>query len=199
LYEDHCIVIHSPELHQQYVSPSEAHDANQKAIHIQLENTPLYLVDTFTRRLCDRQSQINAFIKSKKYKEVLSSLMAHPTLQTEPIRAIAVEHFSWVMLSHRWESKEPRLHDIQDNGVYTLDPVGMVVKLQTFCKTARDVGYHWAWSDTCCINQDNNFELQESVNSMFVCYRHSALTIVYLADVLPSLEPGALAKSTWNT
>jgi hypothetical protein len=103
------------------------------------------------------------------------------------------------MLSHRWESKELRLHDIQDNGVYTLDPVGTVVKLQTFCKTARDAGYRWAWVDTCCIDQNNNVELQESVNSMFVWYRHSALTIVYLADVLPSSEPGALANSSWNT
>ncbi|KAG1893657.1 uncharacterized protein F5891DRAFT_1116614 [Suillus fuscotomentosus] len=34
---------------------------------------------------------------------------------------------------------------------------------------------------------------------MFVWYRHSALTIVYLVDVLPSSEPGALANSTWNT
>ncbi|KAG2745551.1 hypothetical protein P692DRAFT_201076993 [Suillus brevipes Sb2] len=125
--------------------------------------------------------------------------MAHSALQMEPLRTIAAEHFRWVMLSHRWESKEPRLHDIQDNGVYTLDPVGTVVKLQTFCKTARDAGYRWAWVDTCCIDQNNNVELQESVNSMFVWYRHSTLTIVYLADVLPSSEPGALANSTWNT
>ncbi|KAG2346472.1 hypothetical protein BDR05DRAFT_785480 [Suillus weaverae] len=187
------------ELRQKYVSPSQVHDAIQRAIHGQLENAPLRLVNTFTGRLCDRQTQIDAFIKSEKYKEVLSSSMAHAALQTETIRAIVAEHFSWVMLSHRWESNEPRLHDIQDKGVYTLNPVGTVVKLQTFCKTARGAGYRWAWSDTCCIDQNNNFELQESVNSMFVWYRHSALTIVYLADVLPSSEPGALANSAWNT
>ncbi|KAG1789016.1 uncharacterized protein HD556DRAFT_1275673, partial [Suillus plorans] len=187
------------ELRQQYVSPSEAHDAIQRAVNIQLENAPLRLVNTFTGRLCDRQTQINTFIKSEKYKEVLSSLMAHATLQTELIKAIVTEYFSWVMLSHRWESKEPRLHDIQDKDVYTLASLGTVLKLQTFCKTARDAGYRWAWSDTCCIDQSNNFELQESVNSMFVWYGHSALTIIYLADVLPWSEPGALANSTWNT
>ncbi|KAG2117024.1 uncharacterized protein F5147DRAFT_298941 [Suillus discolor] len=187
------------ELRQQYVSPSEAHDAIQRAIHIQLENAPLRLINTFTGRLCDRQTQINTFIKSEKYKEVLSSLMAHATLQTELIKAIVTEYFSWVMLSHRWENKEPRLHDIQDKDVYTIMPFGTIAKLQTFCKTARDAGYRWAWSDTCCIDQSNNFELQESVNSMFVWYRHSALTIIYLADVLPWSEPGALANSTWNT
>ncbi|KAG1796589.1 hypothetical protein EV424DRAFT_1594776 [Suillus variegatus] len=154
------------ELRQQYVSPSEAHDAIQRAIHIQLENAPLRLVNTFTGRLCDRQTQINTFIKSEKYKEVLSSLMAHATLQTELIKAIVTEYFSWVMLSHRWENKEPRLHDIQDKDVYSLTPLGTVAKLQSFCKTARDAGYRWAWSDTCCIDQSNNFELQESVNSI---------------------------------
>jgi hypothetical protein len=44
------------------------------------------------------------------------------------------------MLSHTWESKEPLLHDIQDKAIYDLDPVGTMVKLQTFCKTARDKG-----------------------------------------------------------
>ncbi|KAG0701868.1 hypothetical protein DFH29DRAFT_1049324, partial [Suillus ampliporus] len=33
----------------------------------------------------------------------------------------------------------------------------------------------------------------------FLWYRHSALTIVYLSDVSPSSEPGALANSVWNT
>jgi hypothetical protein len=74
-----------------------------------------------------------------------------------------------------------------------------MVKLQTFCKVARDAGYHWAWSDTCCIDQNSNVELQRSVNSMFIWYRQSALTIVYLSDVPPSATSGALAKSVWIT
>ncbi|KAG1748488.1 uncharacterized protein EDB91DRAFT_1047851, partial [Suillus paluster] len=96
----------------------------------------------------------------------------------------------WAILSHRWESKELLLHDVQDKVVYDLDPVGTAVKLQTFCKIARDAGHYWAWSNTCCIDQNNNVELQRSVNSMFVWYRQSALTIVYLSDVLPSAQSG---------
>jgi hypothetical protein len=34
---------------------------------------------------------------------------------------------------------------------------------------------------------------------MFVWYRHSALTVVYLSDVLPSSKTGALAMSIWNS
>ncbi|KAG1732344.1 heterokaryon incompatibility protein-domain-containing protein [Suillus lakei] len=108
-------------------------------------------------------------------------------------------YFRYAMLSHRWEGEEPLLQDIRDKVVYELDPVGGITKLQSFCKTARDAGYRWAWSDTCCIDKSNNVELQESVNSMFVWYHHSALTVVYLLDVPPSSKSGALAKSAWNT
>ncbi|KAG1817349.1 hypothetical protein EV424DRAFT_1556809 [Suillus variegatus] len=71
-------------------------------------------------------------------------------------------------------------------------------KLQSFCEVARDAGYCWAWMDTCCIDKRSNTEVQESVNSTFVWYHHSALTIVYLCDVSPSSQLGALARSVWN-
>ncbi|KAG1778425.1 hypothetical protein EV702DRAFT_180396 [Suillus placidus] len=113
----------------------------------------------------------------------------------EPITEPVAKYFRWVMLSDRWERKEPLLRDIQDKFIYDLDPVGTIVKLQQFCKVARDAGLRWAWCNTCYIDQ-NNFELQESVNSMFVC---STLTFVYLSDISFSSKSGALAKSTWNT
>lgn len=86
----------------------------------------------------------------------------------ETINEAVAKYFSWVMLSHRWERKEPLLRDIQDKVMYELDPVGTIVKLQKFCKVARKAGYHWARNDTCCIDQYNNVEVQQSVNSMFV-------------------------------
>ncbi|KAG0708295.1 heterokaryon incompatibility protein-domain-containing protein [Suillus ampliporus] len=187
------------QLRQQYVSRSEADLAIRQAIHAHLENAPLCAIDTFTGHLCDQQAQIDAFMKSTEYKEILSSSMTHGLLQTEPIRQAVAKYFDWAMLSHRWDRKEPRLHDIQDNDVYALDPVGTIVKLQKFCEVARDAGYRWAWSDTCCIDQNSNAEVQRSVNSMFVWYRHSALTIVYLSDVPPLSKSGALANSVWNT
>jgi hypothetical protein len=116
----------------------------------------------------------------------------------EQIQNVVAMFFQYVMLSHRWEGKEPLLHDIQDRSVYELDPVDDIAKLQSFCKVVRDAGYRWAWSDTCCINKNNIIELQQSVNTMFAWYRHSALTVVYLSDVLPSSKSGALAMSIWN-
>ncbi|KAG0701869.1 heterokaryon incompatibility protein-domain-containing protein [Suillus ampliporus] len=186
-------------LRQRYVSPSEAEDAIIRAIDAQLENAPFRFLNTSTGLLCDRGAQINAFMKSMEYKELLSSSMTCAPLQTEAIKEAVAKYFSWAMLSHRWQSNELLLHNIQGKVVYDLAAVGTTVKLQTFCKIARDAGHRWAWSDTCCIDQKNNVELQASVNSMFVWYRHSALTIVYLSDVSPSSEPGALANSVWNT
>jgi hypothetical protein len=125
--------------------------------------------------------------------------MKYPDLKMKPVEEVVGMYLSCAMLSHRWEGKEPLLDDIRDKTVYDLNALGGIVKLQSFCKVARRAGCRWAWSDTCCIDKTNNAELQESLNSMFVWYRHSALTIVYLSDVLPRSKAGALAKSAWNT
>ncbi|KAG1883505.1 hypothetical protein F4604DRAFT_1677808 [Suillus subluteus] len=187
------------QLHQQYVGLSEVEDAIRRAIHAKLENAPLRLIDTSAGRLCNQDAQINAFMESTKYEELLYSSDMHGPLQTELIKEVVAKYFGWVMLSHRWERKEPLLCDIQGRDIYDLDPVGTVVKLQRFCQVARAAGHRWAWSDTCCIDQNNNVELGESVNSMFIWYHYSALTIVYLSDVLPWSKSGALANSIWNT
>ena len=187
----------SPELRQQYLSQSEAEDVIRKIIDAQLENAPPRLLDVTTGLLCDRNAQIDVFKQSPTYKELLSLTMEHADLGR--IEEAVEVYFRCVMLSHRCEEKEPLLHDIQGKVVYELSAVGGIAKLQSFCKTARDKGYRWAWIDTCCIDQTSNVEIQKSVNSMFVWYRHSALTIVYLSDVSPSSKPGALAKSAWNS
>ncbi|KAG1821952.1 WD40-repeat-containing domain protein [Suillus subaureus] len=187
------------QLRQQYISPSEVEDAIRRAIDAQLDNAPFRLINTSTGRLCDRGEQINAFAESTEYKELLHSFEIHAPLQTGLIKGAVTKYFGWVMLSHRWERKELGLHDIQDKVIYALDPVGTVMKLQKFCKVARDAGHRWAWSDTCCIDQNNHVEVQQSVNSMFTWYHYSALTIVYLSDVLPSSKSCALANSIWNT
>ncbi|KAG2338552.1 hypothetical protein BDR05DRAFT_969113 [Suillus weaverae] len=186
-------------LRKQYVSPSEAEEAIEESIKAQLDDAPYRLLDTFTGRLCDREVQIDAFKTSTEYKELLSSTLVHADLQMKRIQDVVAMFFRYVMLSHRWEGKEALLHDIQGKAVYDLDPVGGITKLQSFCATARDKGYRWAWIDTCCIDQTNNVEVQQSVNSMFIWYHHSALTIIYLSDVPPSSQPGALASSIWNT
>jgi hypothetical protein len=188
-----------PELRQQYINLSEAEGVIQETIKDQLDDAPHRLLNTFTGRLCSRGAQIDAFKASTEYKELLSSLLVDVELRKEHIIDVVATYFRCVTLSHRWEGKEPLLHDIQDKVVDELSSVGGIMKLQSFCKTARAAGYRWGWVDTCCIDQANNVELQKSLNSMFVWYRTSALTMVYLSDVPPSSRPGALARSAWNT
>ncbi|KIK40132.1 hypothetical protein CY34DRAFT_284612 [Suillus luteus UH-Slu-Lm8-n1] len=193
--------IQTQQLRQQYLRPSQVERAVRQVIDAQLENAPLRVLDTTTGLLCDREAQISAFKTSTEYKELLSSTITHPDLHTKRIEEVVRRNLQYAMLSHRWEGKEPLLQDIQGKSVYDseLDSVGGMTKLRSFCKTAHDAGYNWAWSDTCCIDKNINVELQESVNSMFVWYHHSALTIVYLSDVPPSSKSGALATSAWNT
>ncbi|KAG2367067.1 hypothetical protein BDR07DRAFT_1394137, partial [Suillus spraguei] len=194
---------HAPEakvrdLRQQYIHPSKVGDVIQRAVWTELEYAPLRLLNTFTGLLCDRAAQIGAFKASAEHKELLSSITRHSDLGTERIADVVGTYFRCVLLSHRWEETEAVLPDIQDKVVYELNGLGGIAKLQSFCKLARDAGYRWAWMDTCCIDKRSNAEVQESVNSMFIWYRHSALTIVYLSDVPPSSMPGALASSIWN-
>src|SRR5947209_1374185 len=55
--------------------------------------------------------------------------------------------------------------------------------------------------DTCCIDQSNNNELSEAVNSMFRWYRNAVKCYVYLSDVpQPALSINdAFRKSRWFT
>ncbi|KIK34689.1 hypothetical protein CY34DRAFT_812772 [Suillus luteus UH-Slu-Lm8-n1] len=185
------------ELPQHYF---KAEDAIRGAIQrMELENVPLRLLNTSTGLLCDRGAQINAFQTSRAYNELLLSSMMHTDLPMESITDTVTTYLHCAMLSHRWGEQEPLLHDIKDKAVYELKEAGHFMKLQSFCKIARRAGYHWAWVDTCCIDQNNLVELQKSLNSMFTWYHHSALTVVYLSDVPPSSKSGAMAKSAWNT
>ncbi|KAF8548918.1 hypothetical protein OG21DRAFT_1422203, partial [Imleria badia] len=103
------------------------------------------------------------------------------------------------MLSHRWEKNEPLFQLVVHIAVYDLDQSPTHDKLQRFCRIVRDAGYNWAWSDTCCINKSDPFQLQEALVAMFKWYRGSALMIVFLRGICSSSQRGALARSIWNT
>jgi hypothetical protein len=103
---------------------------------------------------------MSAFKTTTEYKQLLLSVMKHADLPREIIADVVAKYFSCVMLSHRWEGKEPLLYDIKDKAVYKLEAAGGLKKLQLFRKKAHQAGFHWAWVDSCCIDQHNNAELQ---------------------------------------
>ena len=111
------------------------------------------------------------------------------------IKQDVAEYYRYSMFSHKWEASEPLFKEVVDKDVYGLEESLTHDKLKTFCKIVRDDGLNWAWSDTCCINQEDPTVLQEALVSMFKWYEGSALTVVYLPDV----PLRRLVDSIWNS
>jgi hypothetical protein len=111
----------------------------------------------------------------------------------------AGEYYRYATFSHKWEDNEPLFEKVIRIVVYNLEESLTHDKLQMFCKIVRDSGFHWAWSDTCCINKADHFVLQEALVSMFKWYEGSALTIVLLRGVRSPSKRGDLVGSIWNT
>ena len=109
------------------------------------------------------------------------------------------EYYRYATFSHKWEDNEPLFKKVVRIVVYELEKSPTHDKLKMFCKIVKDAGFHWAWSDTCCINKADHFVLQEALVSMFKWYEGSAVTIVLLRGVRFPSKRGDLMKSIWNT
>lgn len=183
------------ELHSHYV---DATPTIQGVIEQTLRHMPHVLIDTTTGRLHDKTQQAAAFAKLPIYDELRSSMTIQ--LDHERIRREVKNFYRYVMLSHKWGYGEPLFQRVEHISVYKLELSPPNIKLRTFCKLAGSLGFQWAWSDTCCINQKDNVVLQESLIAMFRWYRDSSLTIVYLLGVSSqSRRRGDLWRSIWNT
>ena len=109
------------------------------------------------------------------------------------------KYYRYATFSHKWEDNEPLFEKVLHIVVYDLEESPTHDKLQMFCKIVRDAGFHWAWSDTCCINKADHFVLQEALVAMFKWYRGSSLTIIFLRGVCSPSRRGDLVRSLWNT
>ena len=164
-------------------------------VHETLENLPPRLLNTHTGILCHRDALVSEFEKSPEYAQLLSSAASYPLSGRKGhIRNTVLSYFKYVTLSHRWGKDEPLIRHIQDQKIYDLKPTDGHLKLQTFCATAAERGYLWAWSDTCCIDKRSTTELAKAITSMYSWYQRSALTIVYLSDIS---RDGILSNSEW--
>ncbi|KAI9460429.1 hypothetical protein HD554DRAFT_2041645 [Boletus coccyginus] len=88
-------------------------------------------------------------------------------------------------------AQKPLFQKVIHIAVYDLEKSLTHDKLQTFCKIARDAGFDWAWSDTCCIDKLDHFVHQEALVAMFKWYQRSTMMIIFLCSVRPS-QRGAL-------
>ena len=93
------------------------------------------------------------------------------------------KYYRYATFSHSWEGNEPLFETVIRIVVYDLDESLTHNKLKMFCKIVRDSGFHWAWSDTCCINRADHSVLQEALVCTFRWYEGSSVTIVLLRGV----------------
>ena len=183
--------------HREYINP----ERTKTAIHVAIENvireSPQVLVNTASGRLLDKSGQACAFESQPIFRELISSMTTH--VDHARIEREVAEYYRYATFSHKWEDNEPLFEKVIRIVVYDLEESLTHDKLQMFCNIARDSGFHWAWSDTCCINKGDHFVLQEALVSMFKWYEGSALTIVLLRGVRSPSKRGDLVRSIWNT
>jgi len=53
---------------------------------------------------------------------------------------------------------------------------------------AKEYGCDFTWTDTCCIDKENNLEFQESLDSMFNWYRCAEVCIVHLGKMTSMMD-----------
>ncbi|KAI2466938.1 HET-domain-containing protein [Annulohypoxylon bovei var. microspora] len=101
-------------------------------------------------------------------------------LVTEPTE------YAYAILSHTWEEDEISFQEFQNPSAARGARGGNgFSKIQRTCQLAAERGLRYAWVDTCCIDKSSSAELSEAINSMFRWYAHSAMCIVFLADLPP--------------
>ncbi|KAF8546777.1 hypothetical protein OG21DRAFT_1039759 [Imleria badia] len=190
----------NPEIRErsrQYVDPAQIEATIRGAIQNAIRESPPILINTHTGRLLDKSGQASSFESEPIFHELVSSMtidIDHARIEHE-----VAQHYRYAMFSHKWKDNEPLFEEVIHIVVYDLEQSLTHHKLQMFCKTVRDAGLHWAWSDTCCINKADPSVLQEALVSMFQWYQASAMTLILLCDVSsPSLR-GDLMGSIWNT
>ena len=187
----------STEHGDKYISPSSTRAKIQRIVQKIIPHLPRVLINVTTGRLHDRAALASLFKSSRVFKELVSSTTARKDYVR--IKREVRQYFRYVMFSHKWEENEPLYYQVMQTTVHDLDTSPTYDKLRTFCKIAREGGFLWAWSDTCCINQSDPLVLQEALVAMFKWYQGCALMIVFLRGVYTSSQLGALAKSIWNT
>ncbi|KAI9570056.1 hypothetical protein HD554DRAFT_429967 [Boletus coccyginus] len=186
---------HISKLRDQYV---DATATIQEMVEETVRDMPRVLIDTTTGRLYDKTQQAAAFEELPVYDELRSSMTTR--LDRARIQKVVEEFYRYVMLSHRWQAHEPTFQMVENISIYGLPKSPENSKVQMFCELVQSLRFHWAWSDTCCVNQQDKGVQQESVVAMFRWYRAASLTIVHLLGVLSeSQEIGCLWRSIWNT
>ncbi|KAF8549076.1 hypothetical protein OG21DRAFT_640744 [Imleria badia] len=184
--------------HGEYVNPKQTKAAIRASIENAIRESPRELINTDSGHLLDKSAQARSFESQPIFWEMISAMTTH--VDHARIEHEVAKYYRYATFSHKWEDDEPLFEKVIHIVLYDLEKSLTHDKLQMFCRVVRrESGFHWAWSDTCCINKADHFVLQEALVSMFKWYEGSAVTIVFLRGVRSPSKRGDLAKSIWNT
>jgi hypothetical protein len=109
----------------------------------------------------------------------------------------------YAILSHVWDESEETFQHVRGLTKYRVKERWSHVspKVANCCKYVKDLGFHWVWIDTCCIDKSSSAELFETINSMYRWYSEAALCIAFLKDVEDGSDPrdsnSSFCRSKW--
>lgn len=108
----------------------------------------------------------------------------------------------YAIASHRWGRDEPTFQQMLQGEEHSAgEPPAGIRKLLGFCKVAAtEYKCSYAWSDTCCINQQSSAELEEAIRSMYRWYADSDICIVYLgaSSLIDDLKDDPWFRRGWT-
>ncbi|KAI6095815.1 hypothetical protein F5141DRAFT_1265501 [Pisolithus sp. B1] len=186
------------QLRENYIAPSQIVAAVDSITREVLKSCPLVVIDVTAGCLCNDLDRMHIFKADPSFKELISSMTRK--LDSGRIRQVVARFFGYVMFSHVWQGNEPSFQEVNAvKSVWDLPETPPNEKLRSFCKKTRELGYKWAWSDTCCIDKSTSSTLDQSLTSMYKWYADSAATLVFLADAVHPSKPGDLTRSLWMT
>ena len=100
-----------------------------------------------------------------------------------PDSDILPEKNNYAILSHRWGADEDEVTFDDISSRKNIANKKGFAKLKNFCTTASSEGFHYVWTDTCCIDKRSTSELAEAIRSMYHWYEDSSFCVAYLEDV----------------
>ncbi|KAG6380489.1 WD40-repeat-containing domain protein [Boletus reticuloceps] len=184
-------------LHRHYINPTNTRTVIRRAVQHAIRDSPRVLINTTSGRLLDKSEQVASFESLPVFKKLISSMTT--ILNHTRIEHDVTQYYRYAMFSHEREDNETLFENVIRVIVYDLKDSPTNDKLKMFCKIVHDAGLHWAWSDTCCINREDDFVFQEALVAMFRWYQGSVLTAVLLRGVRSPSRRGDLIRSIWNT
>lgn len=179
------------------MKPEEIEAAIREAVQDTIRDLPRVLINTTSGRLLDKSKQASIFESLPVYTKLISSMTT--CIDISRIEHEVAQYYRYAAFSHTWEEDEPFFEKVTHIFVYDLERSPTHDKLRMFCSIVQDAGFHWAWSDNCCINKQDHVVLQEALVTMFRWYHDSSLVIVFLRGVRSPSKRGDLVKSIWNT